>query len=66
MKALPPLIYTWPQEAMGGCQEEDPLHQESLKPSEDSISRSHDRNARWRVALELISRRERQTVFTFS
>lgn len=66
IKALPPLIYTWPQEPMGGCHEEDPLHQDSLKPSGDSISRSHDRNAQWRVALELISRREKQTVFTFS
>lgn len=60
MKALPPVIYTWPQEATGGCREEDPLHQEPLKPSGGSISRSHDRNAQQRVALELISRRERR------
>lgn len=66
IRALPPLIYTWPQEATGGCREEDPLHWESLKPSGDFISRSHDRNALWRVALELISRREMQTAFTFS
>ncbi len=58
IKALPPLIYTWPQEAMGGCHEEDPLHQELLKPSGDSISRSHDRNVTLSGVLLLNSSRE--------
>lgn len=59
IKALPPVIHTWPQEAMGGCREEDPLYQEPLKPSGDPISRSHDRNAQCR-SWTLLQERERR------